>query len=197
VDPVTAPSADPAGRVREIFAAAVADGLRADSVIGAGDDEIDAWAVEQGARAVPAAVREVLRLVGRDHGLWLAGSSLGVGAVRREAKRHFLATLAALGDPLGDAEGALVLVEHQSYAFHVVDGAGVHLGDPPVWLVAEDAAPEQQWATTSSWFRAVTPDVARYRERLDVMRQLGRRRIPDWARYIDPPGPGPDEPGKF
>ncbi|MDT7798075.1 MAG: hypothetical protein QOI78_1508 [Actinomycetota bacterium] len=180
------PNTDPAERIREIFAAAVSNGLRADSVRGSSDDEIDAWAAEQGARAVPAAVREVLRTIGHDHGLWLAGSSLGVGAVRREAKNHLLATLPTLGDPLEDPEGALVLVEHQSYTFHVVDGVDAALPDPPVWLVTEGEEAEKQWESVSFWFRTITPDIARYRERLEVMQELGRKRIPDWAQYIEP-----------
>ncbi|MFF1613888.1 hypothetical protein ACFVYA_39500 [Amycolatopsis sp. NPDC058278] len=183
---MTAPNTDPAGRVREIFAGAVSDGLRADSVRGASDAEIDGWAAEQGARAVPAAVREVLELIGQNHGLWLAGSSLGVGAVGRDAKNHLLATLTTMNDPLEDPEGALVLVEHQSYTFHVVDGAKIDLPDPPVWLVTEGEGAEEQWESVSSWFRAITPDVARYRERLEVMQEIGRRRIPDWAQYIEP-----------
>ena len=183
---MTVPNADPAERIREIFAAAVSDGLRADSVSGASDDEIDAWAAEQGARAVPAAVRAVFRVIGRDHGLWLTGSSLGTQAVRREAKNHLLATLPGLGDPLGDPEGALVLVEHQSYTFHVVDGTELDQPDPPVWLVTEGETAEKQWESASFWFRTITPDVARYRERLELMQELGRRRIPDWAQYIEP-----------
>ena len=183
---MTVPNAGAAERIREIFATAVSDGLRADSVRGASDDEIDAWAAGQGARAVPEAVREVLRVLGNDHGLWLAGSSLGVHAVQGEAKNHLLATLPALGDPLEDAEGALVLVEHQSYTFHVVDGAEIELPDPPVWLVTEGEEAAKQWESVSFWFRTITPDVARYRERLEVMQELGRRRIPDWAQYIEP-----------
>ncbi|MEV6874708.1 hypothetical protein [Amycolatopsis sp. NPDC051128] len=183
---MTEPNDEATERIREIFAEAVSNGLRANSVSGASDDEIDTWAAEQGARAVPAAVREVLRTIGRDHGLWLAGSSLGVDAVQREAKNHLLATLPALGDPLEDPEGALVLVEHQSYTFHVVDGAEASLPDPPVWLVTEGEEAEKQWASVSFWFRTITPDIARYRERLEVMQELGRKRIPDWAQYIEP-----------
>ncbi|NKY87908.1 hypothetical protein [Nocardia veterana] len=178
--------ADPVGRIRQIFAAAVADGLRGDSVSGASDAEIDAWATGQGARAVPAAVREVLRLLGRDHGLWLAGSSLGVVAVQRQAKNHLVATLPSLGDPLVDPEGALVLVDHQSYTFHVVDGADLDLPDPPVWLVTEREGSEKRWGTVSFWFRALTPDVARLRERLEIMQELDSGRVPGWARFIEP-----------
>ncbi|MEU6562708.1 hypothetical protein [Nocardia nova] len=169
-----------------MFAAAVSDGLDPDSVSGASDSQIDAWGTGQGARAVPLAVREVLRVLGCDHGLWLVGSSLGVHAVHREAKNHFLATLSALGNPMDDPEGALVLVDHQSYTFHVIDGAETALPDPPVWLVTEGEVAEKRWETVSFWFQAVTPDVARYRERLEVMRELGHRRVPDWARYIAP-----------
>ncbi|MEV5646851.1 hypothetical protein AB0L57_01255 [Nocardia sp. NPDC052254] len=183
---MTEPNVEPARLIREIFAAAVSDGLHPDSVRGASDAQIDAWATEQGARAVPLAVREVLRLLGREHGLWLAGSSFGVHAVRGEAKNHFFATLSTLGDPLDDPEGALVLVDHQSYTFHVVDGAETDLPDPPVWLVTEAETAEKRWDTVSFWFQAVTPDVARYRERLEIMQELGHGRIPGWARHIAP-----------
>lgn len=176
---------DGAGRVRAIFAVAADEGLKPESVHGAADEEIDAWAAEQGARAVPAAARAVLRLIGRDHGLWLPGSSLGIRQVRRQAKSHLLASLPAMGAPLTDAEGSLVLVEHQSYTFHVVDGRDLDSDDPPVRLLTEGENPETPWDSVSFWFRTITPDIARYRERLEMMRELGRQREPDWARYIE------------
>ncbi|MBF6170057.1 hypothetical protein IU476_01110 [Nocardia blacklockiae] len=180
------PRDEGAERVRAIFTSAVSDGLRPESVSGASDEDIDAWAGEQGARAVPAAVRAVLRLIGRNHGLWLPGSSLGVDQVSRQAKSHLLATLPTWGAPLDDPEGSLVLVEHQSYTFHVIDGPDLGLDDPPVHLLTEGEDPEKPWASVSFWFRAITPDIARYRERLEVMRELGRHRLPHWARYIEP-----------
>ncbi|WP_205630430.1 hypothetical protein [Streptomyces albus] len=60
--------------IRTVFEAVIADGLRRESVVGATDAEIDTALAAQGGSGAPSAVREVLRLVGRSPGLWLAGS---------------------------------------------------------------------------------------------------------------------------
>lgn len=74
--------------VRAVFDQVIADGLAPESVTGATDEQVEAYAAAQGVTAVPAAVREVLRLIGVDHGLWQVGSSFGVDAVGRDAKRY-------------------------------------------------------------------------------------------------------------
>jgi hypothetical protein len=76
-----------------------------------------------------------------------------------------------------------VLVAHQAHTFHVIDGTDLTSGDPPVWLIAEDEAVIRGWDSVSVWFAAMAPDVARYRERLRLMRQRGNA-TPPWARHI-------------
>ncbi|HEX6355738.1 hypothetical protein [Actinophytocola sp.] len=175
---------DPAQRIRAAFDETIADGLRADSVAGASDEEIDEMAASQGAAAVPAAVREVLRLVGRQHGLWLAGSTLGI-TLGDGAKSGALATISSLGDPLRDSTGSLVLVEHGAYTYHIIDGADLDSDNPAVWLVTEGEQVTRQWDSVTSWFEAISPDVERYRERLEIMRETGDDFLPAWVQYID------------
>ncbi|WP_409462609.1 hypothetical protein [Amycolatopsis sp. GA6-003] len=181
---MTASPGDGAELVRAIFAGAVEAGLRAESVRGASDAEIDAMATDQRARAVPAAAREVLRLIGTTHGLWLPGSSLGVEAVRGEAKNHAVATANAQNAELSDVDGALVLAAHGGYTYHVVDGADAEQDDPQVWLLTEDEPARVAWPSVSAWFKAITPDVERYRERLEIMRETGSDFLPPWAQDI-------------
>ncbi|XVV01535.1 hypothetical protein ACQPW3_29630 [Actinosynnema sp. CA-248983] len=63
----------PQERIRATFDRVVSEGLKAESVAGAFDEQIDAWAAAQGVTTVPAAVREALRIVGVTRGLRLAG----------------------------------------------------------------------------------------------------------------------------
>jgi hypothetical protein len=182
---MTESTGDAAGRIHRFFDEAVEEGLRPESVSGASDAEIDDMATAQRARAVPAAAREVLRLIGTDHGLWLPGSSLGVRTVQGSAKDHAIATLAAEGDPLRDSAGALVLVEHGAYTYHLIDGADLDHDDPPVWLLTEGEAATQRWNSVTDWFEAITPDIERYRERLEIMRETGDDFVPAWAQHID------------
>ncbi|MER7963692.1 hypothetical protein [Streptomyces ardesiacus] len=170
--------------IRTVFESVIADGLRRESVEGATDAEIDTALAAQGVADAPSAVREVLRLVGRSPGLWLAGSGFGVRAMTSAMKAHALATLDALpGHGIRDPASALVLVEHQAYAYHLIDGADLKKPDPPVWLVTEGetAVADAAWPSTAQWFRWAAPDMSRFRERLEVLRETGERRLPAWA----------------
>lgn len=82
-------------------------------------------------------MREVLRLLGVQSGLRLAGTAFGVDAMTAERKRYAVATLDGLDHDLSDPRGLLVLAAHQGYAYHVVDGADLGEDDPPVWDVVE------------------------------------------------------------
>ncbi|WP_199807433.1 hypothetical protein [Streptomyces sp. NRRL F-5650] len=167
-----------------MFESVIADGLRRESVEGATDTEIDTALAAQGVAGAPSAVREVLRLVGRSPGLWLTGSGFGVRAMTSAMKAHALATLDALpSHGLDDPRAALVLVEHQAYAYHLIDGADLGKPDPPVWLVTEGepATAEPAWSSTTAWFRWAAPDMSRFRERLEILREMGERRLPAWA----------------
>jgi hypothetical protein len=152
--------------VREVFEAAVAAGFRRSAVTGATDAQINAMAAVQGVARVPGEVREVLRIMGVHHGLWLMGSSLGV---------HL--------DRPGPVPG-LVLAEHQGYVYHFVAGSDLGQDDPPVWVRTDDEPAVRRWDSVSSWFADIAPDVRRYRERLAVMAEIGRRR-PVWADDFD------------
>lgn len=171
--------------VRATFERVVSEGLRAESVAGASDEEIDAMAAAQGVDRVPAAVREVLRHIGAKNGLWLGGTALGVHRIGEKQKRNALATLTQLGEnPFADAEGMLVLTEHQAYTYDVVDGADLDQPDPPVWVISEGEYAKVLWPGVTNWFEGNAPSVAEYRSRLRVLRGLGKTRLPAWAADI-------------
>ncbi|WP_067811103.1 hypothetical protein [Actinomadura kijaniata] len=189
-------SADARERVRGIFEKVVADGLRRESVAGASEEQIDAAAAAQGVDRLPEAVREVLRRVGARPGRWLAGSAFGIRLDGARAKR---CARAVAGGALADPGGMFVLVEHQAYEYHVIDGADLGDDDPPVWLVIEGEEARRAWGSVTGWFAAVSPDVARYRSRLRLMMEQrarrGRTDVPAWAhdlRADDEPDAGPD-----
>ncbi|MFD0691373.1 hypothetical protein [Actinomadura fibrosa] len=176
---------DAVERVRNVFERIVADGLRREAVSGASDELIDEMARSQEVAAVPAAVREVLRLVGGQPGIWLMGSSFGPKRVGAQAKRNALATLRQkTSDPLTDAAGMLVLLEHQAYAYHVIDGVDLSEPDPAVWAIVEGEDVGKMWPSVSAWFGSTAPDVSRFRQRLKLMREVGREREPSWAQHI-------------
>ncbi|MFE9579254.1 hypothetical protein ACFYO1_22910 [Nocardia sp. NPDC006044] len=171
--------------VRMTVERVVADGLRRESMTGASDQQIDAWAVQQGVSAIPQAVREILRLIGVRRSRWLAGSSFGVEMVGSDSKRFALATLRQVGDTLVDSAGMLVLVDHQSYSFYVIDGADLLRPDPPVWVITEGEPAEEGWSSVTGWFDDISPNVAEDRERLEIMHELGHWIDPAWSEYID------------
>ncbi|WP_037862975.1 hypothetical protein [Streptomyces sp. NRRL S-340] len=175
--------------IRAIFDRVTADGLAPEAVTGATDEQVEEFAAAQGARAVPAAVREVLRLIGVRHGLWRAGSSFGVDGIGPDAKRYARAALSQQGGAIEDADGMLVLVMHQAYEFHVIDGADLGRPDPPVWLITEGEPAQPVWPSVTQWFDSISPDVSAYRTRLDVLVELGRQ-PPSWAQYLRPGNAG-------
>jgi hypothetical protein len=171
--------------IRAAFRRVISEGLKPEFMAGASDDQIDAMAAAQGVMHVPAAVREVLRLIGLRHGLWLAGSSIGVTVVGENAKRNAMATLRGLDEnPLADAEKMLVLVEHQAYSYHLVDGADLTNPDPPVWLITEGDEARKAWSSVTDWFDGTAPDADDYRAKLRMMRRFGHSSAPPWAQYI-------------
>ncbi|MFJ9362865.1 hypothetical protein ACIRRA_00385 [Nocardia sp. NPDC101769] len=175
----------PGARIRIVFDAVIADGLRRDSVAGASEAAIDAYAARQGVVRVPEGVREVLRLIGRRHGLWLAGTGFGVDAITGETKSQVLATLSGLEHAMRDPAGLLVLSAHQSYAYQVIDGADLDQDDPPVWEVVEGQSARPRWSSVTAWFAAMDPDIDSRRDMLEVNAELGHE-LPTWAADIDP-----------
>src|SRR6266567_3388025 len=112
-----------------------------------------------------------LRLFGVRHGLWLRGSSFGIDEVSEKSKAYALGALSQLDIPLTDPRGMLVIVEHQSYSFHVIDGVDLNSSDPGVWAITEGELVEQAWPSVTSWFDSVSPKIGDYRSRLRLMRR--------------------------
>lgn len=167
--------------IRLIFEGVVAEGLRRDSVIGASDEEIDRFAVGQGVVSVPSALREVLRLVGVEPGLWFAGTDFGID-LRPDVKVFAEEALSTVEHCIRDPAGMLVLSSHQGYAYHVIDGADLGSDDPPVWDVIEHETGLNGWHSVSSWFEAVAPDIADLRAVMRSMARMGDE--PPWAADI-------------
>ncbi|GGU51067.1 SMI1/KNR4 family protein [Lentzea flava] len=179
------PTDNPIERIDAIFDRVCAAGLRRGSVVGASDDEIDQMAAEQGVDRVPEAVREVLRIMGVQSGLWLAGTAFGVNAMTAERKRHVVATLNQLDHELADPRGLLALTAHQGYAYHVVDGADLDQDDPPVWDVVEGEGARKAWDSVSDWFAGTSPNVTDLRDMLEMMEEMGKQ-PPKWAEFVEP-----------
>ncbi|GAB2834282.1 hypothetical protein [Lentzea nigeriaca] len=179
------PTDNPSERIDAIFDRVCAAGLRRGSVVGASDDEIDQMAAEQGVDRVPEAVREVLRIMGVQSGLWLAGTAFGVNAMTAERKRHVVATLNQLDHELTDPRGLLALTAHQGYAYHVVDGADLDQDDPPVWDVVEGEGARKAWDSVSDWFAGTSPNVTDLRDMLEMMEEMGKQ-PPKWAEFVEP-----------
>ncbi|MFE9579256.1 hypothetical protein ACFYO1_22920 [Nocardia sp. NPDC006044] len=172
------------GRVRAIFDGVVSAGLRRGSVVGASDGEIDRFAAEQGVVRVPAAVREVLRIIGGQPGLWFAGTHFGVHVVDAGTKRAATATVDNVPHDIRDIPGMLVLSAHQGYAYQMIDGAVLDQDDPPVWDVSEGEEARQAWSSVSAWFAASAPNIPELYEMLQLKREIGRP-VPSWAADIE------------
>lgn len=178
------------GRIRRTFDSVVAAGLRPGSVEGASDEAIGRFAAEQGVTHVPTAVREVLRLIGAWPGLWFPPTDFGVdsgigdgkGAARDILRR--IPRTAGESAELTDPEGMLVLLMHQGYDFHVVDGADMGQDDPPVWRIV-DGERIGKWDSVSAWFSITAPAVEGLRRQLEVFADRGEP-MPDWAGDILP-----------
>ncbi|WP_158854905.1 SMI1/KNR4 family protein [Saccharothrix deserti] len=143
-------------RVRGIFEDVVAGGFRAEMVEGASDEEIDAWAAAQGVRMVPAAVREILRIMGKQGGAWLPGTTFGVRKVDAEVREEAgwcvdEADERGISHGMRDPAGMLVVTEGGAYVYLVVDGSDLAEPDPPMWVLFESGK------VTSTTFRDLEP----------------------------------------
>ncbi|MFF0489924.1 hypothetical protein ACFYTQ_12985 [Nocardia sp. NPDC004068] len=174
-----------AATVRATVERVIAAGVKPGSMAGASDEQIEDWAARQGVTVIPAAVREVMRMIGIKRLGWLRGSSFGVEVIDESDKRGAIAQLARLDNTMTDSVGMLVLVEHQAYQYYVIDGADLSQPDPPVWFVSEDEIAEKISPSVTAWFDGIAPDVERDRERLRLYRKMGSWISPGWAEYID------------
>jgi hypothetical protein len=173
-------AADAVSRVQQIFASVVAEGFRAETVHGASDEEIDRMAMAQGVSTVPASLREVLRLLGRDPAMWIAGSIFGVHAMDAQVKRDALDCVDDAEDhAMRDPQNLLVVIDAGDSAYLMVDGADTGLPDPPLWLVTEDGTVQKRWVSITDWFRDAAERVLEAKARLVSGRERGD---PDPAR---------------
>lgn len=171
---------DAVSRVCEIFADVVAAGFRPETVEGASDDEIDHMAMAQGVRNVPAALREVLRLIGRKPGLWIAGSAFGVDEVDATVKQDALECLDEVDDhTMRDPQNLLAVLDAAGSSYLVVDGTDLELPDPPLWLLTEGGLVQKRCGSVTEWFAGVAEGVLESKARLVSRRERGK---PDPAR---------------
>ncbi|MBF6397214.1 SMI1/KNR4 family protein [Nocardia cyriacigeorgica] len=179
----TPPSPDPRQRMREITESVYVDGLSRDSVVGASDLEIDAFAQRQGVNTVPAAVREMLRLIGRNPGLWFRSAEFGVVQISADAKAQAISAVHRNSSQMRDPDGMLVLAAYPGSDYFVIDGSDIDQADPPVWWIFESKYARKEWGSTTGWLDAKRPDIRRLRSLLHQFEEQGKP-IPDWARYL-------------
>jgi hypothetical protein len=171
---------DAESRVREIFATVVAEGFRVEMVEGASEEEIDRMAMAQGVRTVPAALREVLRLLGRKPSMWFAGSTFGVNGVDAAVKQDALDCLDEADEQtMRDPRNLLAVLDAAGSSYLVVDGADLDLPDPPLWLLTETGIVQKRWGSVTEWFAGVAEGVLESKARLASRRARGK---PDPAR---------------
>jgi hypothetical protein len=173
-------AADAVSRVREIFASVVAEGFRVEMVEGASDEEIDRMAMTQGVTAVPASLREVLRLLGREPALWITGSTFGVHFVDAAVKQDALDCLDEADEhAMRDPQNLLAVLDAAGSAYLVVDGTDLELSDPPLWVLTESGNVQKRWASVTEWFSNVADGVREEKAVLISRRDRGK---PDPAR---------------
>ncbi len=126
--------------------------------------------------------------MGARPGLWLAGSTFGAGLRGADDKRYVQATAGAFEHAMTDPAGMFVIVAHQGYEFHAIDGCDLAAEDPAVWLISEGETMRAAWPSVNEWFRYWSPDIAEHRERLELMREIRPGGpLPGWARDIESP----------
>jgi hypothetical protein len=165
-------------RIRAIFAEMVAAGYRAEMVEGASDEEIDAVAAAQGVAVVPAAMREILRIMGRRPGLLMAATLFGVETADPEVKEGAgwcLEEADERGLPHGirDPAGMLVIAAAHPESYSVIDGSDLAEPDPPVWVLVESGEVRRSRDSVTHWFAMVAEGLFDTKRRLADMRALG------------------------
>jgi hypothetical protein len=166
-------------RIRGTFDRVVAAGYRPETVEGAPDDEIDAWASALRARSVPPAKREVMRKLGRQCGAWMSGLVFGVTTADPEVvarARWCLEEADERGLPHGmrDPAGLLLIADHDPEAYTVIDGSDLADPDPPVWLLLETGEVRKALDSVTRWFAVLGEEVVDMKRRLVARRARGR-----------------------
>ncbi|MGV9408937.1 SMI1/KNR4 family protein [Nocardia sp. NPDC003693] len=160
--------------VRQIFDGAVAQGYRPESAREASDEEIDRMAARQNADDIPAAYREVLRIMGRRASLWFQGMAFGV-FLDEEDKTVALNSLeyAKTDTGLRDPTGMLVIAEAEAN-FLVIDGADLHKPNPPVWTITDGNEVKLAAASVTDWFNGRAERLLEFKMTLVKWRASGR-----------------------
>ncbi|MEV6068413.1 hypothetical protein AB0L82_17815 [Nocardia sp. NPDC052001] len=165
---------DAAERIRAAFQRALVVGFRGELVEGATDVEIDGWAAGQGVGVVPAAFREVMRILGRQGGAVYAGTVFGIRGPDAETKEMAVAGLALAGEhSIRDVANLLVISEAGGYSFLVIDGADLADADPAVWEVMESGR-VMHCGSVSEGFERVVDDIVARKQRIVDDRAAGR-----------------------
>lgn len=172
-------------RIQLSFDRAIAGGIRVRRVRGASDAEIDALVRRQGSAGVPFAFRAVLRIMGRESGLWFNASRFGVDLLDEQIKQEALWCLDEADTvPLSDPNGLLVL-GGTDYSYLVVDGSNVLETDPPTWVLTESGSIESGTDSITGWFEDCCSGVLRHRD--DVLSRIARGRFvsPGYEDFLD------------
>jgi hypothetical protein len=168
-------AADAVGRVRETFETVVAQGYRPETVEGATDEEIDRMAATQGVAALPASLREVLRLLGREPALWFPGAAFGVRSVDAAVKQDALDCLDETDEhAMQDPRNLLAVLDAAGSSYLVVDGTDLDLPDPPLWVLTETGTMQKRWESVTEWFANVAEGVLERKARLASRRARGK-----------------------
>ncbi|MGQ4615165.1 hypothetical protein [Nocardia sp. R7R-8] len=164
-------------KIRDAFDRAVSSGLDPAEVCGATDSEIDQMALIQKASAVPAAAREMLRLIGKRYGKFQIVGDFDIDALDEEWKSmvlEFLEQTPKDKNPLSDPERMLVIMDSMGAHAAVVDGADLAKPDPPVWGIAEDGE-ITPYGSVTSFFAAMVDSVQDLIEQSRGARELRER----------------------
>ncbi|QBS41986.1 SMI1/KNR4 family protein [Nocardia sp. CS682] len=163
-----------AGVIRDLFDRAVSEGFRAETVEGASDAEIDAMAAEQGVGTLPVALREVLRIIGRNAGSVLPGTVFGVRGPDADDKQGALWGLEEAAEhAIRDPAGLLVISEAGGYSYLVIDGSDVGDPDPPLWEITESGVVTRRRESVTEWFGLLIDRVVQEKRRLAADRAKG------------------------
>jgi hypothetical protein len=155
---------------------AVLAGMRSSAVRGATPEQISTLLHRQRVSSIPLAVRRIWELIGDDPGPFWRDSVCAVQGLDATAKDLARDALASGRHDLTDPDGILVLLAHGGYQFEVIDGAHLHLPNPPVWLVCEGGEPlDRRWTSVTSWFRSGGRGVERSKQRFDEHTRRGGR----------------------
>jgi hypothetical protein len=175
--PVVDDNTAAAARVRGVFKEVVARGFRAEAVEGASDEQIDIWAAAQGVRVVPAAVREIMRIMGKSRIGWLASSIFGLTVDARD--KEFAGWCVEEADERGiehgmqDPAGMLVIAGDGTSASHlVIDGSDLAEPDPPIWLLVETGEVTRSVESVTAWFANTGEELMQRRHELKRRRAV-------------------------